>query len=205
MLIPLGDVCDGGENTKGVVDELLKIKNRIDILGNHDQWFLEWMHQKSPGNVWLMQGGKATLRSYGYKYFGEDPTLDKIPKEHKMFFENLKPWYEDSDAIYVHGGFSITKGIEKTSINDAIWDRELLNVEYARQKTGNGPLWTGKLICVGHSCTQVVSYNDKPILTPNVIGLDTGAGHGEKLTIMELPSRKYCQSTLPNIKIIRRM
>ena len=35
-LILLGDICDGGYNTYEVVEELLKIKNLVFCLGNHD-------------------------------------------------------------------------------------------------------------------------------------------------------------------------
>jgi len=35
-LIVLGDIVDGGINTYKVVEELLKIKNIIFVLGNHD-------------------------------------------------------------------------------------------------------------------------------------------------------------------------
>ena len=37
-LIVLGDVCDGWIETKQAVDELLKVKNIIYIIGNHDKW-----------------------------------------------------------------------------------------------------------------------------------------------------------------------
>ena len=212
LLITLGDYCDGGVDTKGVVDQLLKIKNRVNILGNHDYWFLKWLHQDHPNDIWLRQGGKATLRSYGYSYFGVDPVLEKIPKDHYEFFCTLRTWYEDEDAIYVHGGFSTKKGIERTSTWDAIWDRDLITCEYARAKCGADPIWNGKLIIVGHTCSQVLrSYatdkkedKDLPIILPNIVGLDTGAGHGAKLTIMELPSRKYWQTTIPISKISRR-
>lgn len=48
-LIVLGDVSDGGYNTYEVIEELLKIKNLIFIMGNHDEWFLNhlrsgWTH-----------------------------------------------------------------------------------------------------------------------------------------------------------------
>ena len=36
-LIILGDIVDGGANSKDCVDELLKIKNTVFVLGNHDQ------------------------------------------------------------------------------------------------------------------------------------------------------------------------
>lgn len=210
MLITLGDFCDGGHDTKGLIDELLKIKHRVDIMGNHDEWFLRWLRQDHPRRWWLDQGGRATLRSYGYKYFGLDPTLEKIPKEHYNFFNELRPWYEDEDAIFVHGGFSYKKGIERTSTDDAMWDRTLLRCEYTHFKVHGKNIWNGKLVIVGHTCSQLVhnpsmkqKEKDKPVITDTVIGLDTGAGHGAKLTIMELPSREYWQSTLPKTKIIR--
>jgi serine/threonine protein phosphatase 1 len=210
QLIIVGDFCDGGPDTKNLVDEILKIDNRICILGNHDYWFRQWLHGDHPERIWLKQGGKATLRSYGYDYFGHDPTLSKIPKEHVKFFDELRPWYEDKDAIFVHGGFSYKDGIEKTSNWDAMWDRTLLRCEYTQFKVHGKNLWNGKLIIVGHTCSQLVhnpndkqSEKDKPVITDTVIGLDTGAGHGAKLTLMELPSRQYWQSTLPFVNIIR--
>src|SRR5208283_2622447 len=47
-LITLGDIVDGGEDTRGVFDRLVKIKHRIDILGNHEGqpgsgWARDWM------------------------------------------------------------------------------------------------------------------------------------------------------------------
>lgn len=41
-LIVLGDVCDGWAYVDKCIDELLKVKNLRYILGNHDQWALEW-------------------------------------------------------------------------------------------------------------------------------------------------------------------
>ena len=41
-LIVLGDVADGWLETKACFDELLTCKHLIYVLGNHDQWFLEW-------------------------------------------------------------------------------------------------------------------------------------------------------------------
>lgn len=37
-LISLGDIVDGWSDTYKCVEELLKIKNRIDIKGNHIIW-----------------------------------------------------------------------------------------------------------------------------------------------------------------------
>jgi Calcineurin-like phosphoesterase. len=40
LLITLGDIADGWSEVYEVVEELLTIKHRIDIIGNHDEWDL---------------------------------------------------------------------------------------------------------------------------------------------------------------------
>jgi len=39
LLISLGDLVDRGPNSMEVIEELMKIRNFIHILGNHDNWF----------------------------------------------------------------------------------------------------------------------------------------------------------------------
>jgi len=42
ILISLGDLCDRNTETREVFNELLKIKNFKMVIGNHDQWMIEW-------------------------------------------------------------------------------------------------------------------------------------------------------------------
>ncbi|MFH1306589.1 MAG: metallophosphoesterase [Candidatus Micrarchaeota archaeon] len=63
-LIILGDVVDRGKNSKQVVEELVKIPNKIVLLGNHDKWFYEYMEYGKSPDRWLKQGGYETLESY---------------------------------------------------------------------------------------------------------------------------------------------
>lgn len=65
-LIFLGDVVDGWPETKKCVDEFLKIKNLVFVLGNHDDWFLRFIKWSEMPEIWLSQVGIATLESYGY-------------------------------------------------------------------------------------------------------------------------------------------
>jgi len=64
-LIVLGDVVDGGINTATVIDELIKIKNLVLILGNHDLWFIDYICNDKIPVEWVNQGGANTLNSYG--------------------------------------------------------------------------------------------------------------------------------------------
>ncbi len=52
-LIILGDVVDGGYNSYLVVEELLKIKNKIFIIGNHDKWFTNHIKSGWSEEIWL--------------------------------------------------------------------------------------------------------------------------------------------------------
>src|SRR6266700_1100414 len=62
-LITLGDICDGWPYVYECVEELLKIKNIINIIGNHDQWFLKWYYTLCHPDYWG-SGAKNTAVSY---------------------------------------------------------------------------------------------------------------------------------------------
>ncbi len=84
LLIVNGDVCDGYSGAYQVIEELLKIKNKIFIIGNHDMWFMNHIETGWAQNIWLSQGGANTIKSYkshGYKY-------NAMPKTHTDFFNN---------------------------------------------------------------------------------------------------------------------
>jgi len=112
-LITLGDIVDGGEDTRGVFDRLVKIKHRIDILGNHEGqpgsgWARDWMtFADNPDNsgkkppeppLWFNQGGFWTARSYDF-----NPWI--VPRSHKNLLRGQIPYYIDSkNRLFVHGG-----------------------------------------------------------------------------------------------------
>jgi serine/threonine protein phosphatase 1 len=117
-LITLGDICDGWNHVYECIEELLKIKNRIDIKGNHDEWFYRFITHYSHPVDWK-QGGLGTLISYcrnldkGYmiKYNDEggymtDLLDTDIPYQHIDFFRGQHKYYvDDNNNLFVHGGF----------------------------------------------------------------------------------------------------
>lgn len=200
QLIVLGDVCDGGEHTKAVVTTLLQVENLIAILGNHDWWFIQFMSGQNPGRIWLNQGGAYTYKSY----------RKGVPQTHEKFFRSMLPYYEDDHGIYVHGGFNPRQGVQHTPLDVKLWDRDLIGFEYKRMidrerwiGEGRDPqefddtnphYYKGKKVYVGHTCTQLLTKKNLPIETPYVVDIDTGAGHGDKLTFYERDEGKYYQS-----------
>ena len=194
MLIVLGDVADGGYNTAQVVEELLKIKNLIYIVGNHDEWFMNHIKTGWAEEVWLQQGGCNTLNSYGgdcesaesiYDKSKVNTTNIKIPKSHKEFFDKGKYYFELDGMLFVHGGINpaIPK-LSSQSKHDLLWDRNL--IEFARKK----PVPGFKKVFVGHTTTE--SYGSlEPLKFNNLIMMDCGAGWTGKLAIMDINTEQF--------------
>ena len=102
QLILLGDLVDGGYNTYEVVEELLKIKNVVFVLGNHDEFFLNHIRSGFQGEIWLSQGGLNTVRSYNGLVTSEEHIGGNIsvisrdcliPITHQEFFNKAIPFY----------------------------------------------------------------------------------------------------------------
>jgi len=193
-LIVLGDVCDGWPETKEAIDELLKIKNLIFIIGNHDMWALDWMEDEThciDNMLWVNQGGRMTLKSYDYEDHFD------IPPAHIDFLRNKSHlWYEENGILFVHGGISINSKVEDNSAQDMVWNRELITAAWKNLKAGkNIKLTPYKEVWVGHTSTWLFDTG-LPIFGTDVIDIDTGGGYEGKLTIMDLNTKEYWQSDI---------
>lgn len=134
ILIFLGDYNDYfpdiGCSTKVLIDDLLRLDAHF-LIGNHDQFFIDWMKSnKRPESIWWQQGGKETLASYGASPFDRSA----IPQEHKDFYYSLIPYYVDDYVVAAHGGIpfelmekvSCGEQLSSHEIYDIIWDREMV-------------------------------------------------------------------------------
>jgi serine/threonine protein phosphatase 1 len=217
-LIQLGDVVDRGYSSFECVEELLKIKNLIAIRGNHDECFFQSM--KTGGqNLLFNQGGKETLESYirncnpkaeiSIKMSGYITNFTEYPEIHLEFFKNQLPYYIDKDNnCFVHGGFNRHYLIEETgkthgNISDLWWDRDLLlaarSYESMLDKTYPFKIKNKfKEIFIGHTPVQYFEKTHEPRKYANIWDLDTGCGKGYMLTIMDLETKEYWQSTYGN-------
>jgi len=152
QLITIGDICDGWPDVAACVDELLTVENRIDVRGNHDDWFNTWLNtgiHPDPRGSWS-QGGAGTCVSYGEraaKTMEDRWTFDAegeraifrycvslvpsdIPELHIDFFRHQIDYYIDTERnmCFVHGGYYRLKGIKETARENwalLYWDREL--------------------------------------------------------------------------------
>ena len=210
VLIQLGDIADGHEQVYECVEELLKIKNLVALKGNHDEWFNEFIETGYHPDQWR-QGGTATALSY-LRNIGKKESLiktsqggfktalnpDDIPDTHQKFFREQRLYYIDaSNNCFVHAGFDREKPFEGQRQQNYFWDRDLWNSALSfkeQMKPGSTFEITTPFteIFIGHTGTMKWR-TDRPIHIANIWNLDT-AGHGGKLTIMDVQTKEYWQS-----------
>lgn len=173
-LIFLGDYIDRGPDSKGVVDFILQLRTELPhvvcLKGNHEAMFLDWHLDGKDYDLYLYNGGGATIRSYSQE--GEF----KLPQRHLDFFISLRLYYETEHYIFVHAGLRGGIPLEEQDPHDLIWIRDefmLSSYDF------------GKIVIFGHTPLQQV------FVTPDKIGIDTGAVYGGVLTCLELPAQRF--------------
>ena len=184
-LIVLGDVCDGYPQVRECIDELLKIRHCDFIIGNHDQWALDWALYGRRPEIWTSQGGSRTIASY---HGGP------MPQAHIDFLKGGQLWLELDGRIFVHGGFYPNIPLGNQTAQKIMWDRGLLDTAWKSSWAGIDEKFGGfDDIFLGHTTTQFYRSLE-PIHVCNIWDLDTGAGWSGKLTIMNVRTKKYWQS-----------
>jgi len=194
-VIHIGDLCDRGPDTKGVIDFLLAGLERGEawttLMGNHDRImarFLEdpsWIDPRLPvGLHWLhpRMGGEATLASYGIQ-IEPDERLSHlharvratVPEAHRAFVFGLPTSFGLGDVLFVHAGIRPGVPLEDQAEEDLVWIREPFLSSQADH---------GRLVVHGHTPSEVVEHHG------NRLGIDTGTGHGRPLVPVVIEGRE---------------
>ncbi|MBW2368198.1 MAG: serine/threonine protein phosphatase [Deltaproteobacteria bacterium] len=172
-LIFLGDYIDRGPQSYEVVDYLITLKhqfkNLVFLKGNHEIMLLDYLNGVGR-MVFLLNGGKETLDSY-YKYL-PDRNRFVFPKEHLDFMNSLVLCHQTEDYIFVHAGLRPGIAVDDQVAADVLWIRDT----FIRTDED-----FGKRVIFGHTRFQ------QPLISPNKIGIDTGAVYGNCLTCIRLP------------------
>jgi diadenosine tetraphosphatase ApaH/serine/threonine PP2A family protein phosphatase len=180
----LGDYVDRGPSSREVLDALIARGRRhpaVYLKGNHESYFLEFMHDPEILDTWRLYGGLNTLLSYGLTPSiipdrQESAALAsglraKLPKSHLRFLSGLKPSFTCGDYFFVHAGVRPGVSLSHQQEEDLLWIRdEFLLHEEAY----------GKVVVHGH--TPVV----EPDIRSNRINIDTGAYATGRLTCLVL-------------------
>ena len=185
-LIFLGDYIDRGAESRGVIERLLTgIPDgfeRICLKGNHEDFLLRSLSDPDIVPLWMVNGGVATLASYGVirsdqpgiprraPYLG--PALENaLPPDHLEFFWQLPIMVTFGDYLFVHAGVKPGVPLDEQDDYDCLFIREpFLNARG----------WFGKMIVHGHTPVS------KPEVKSNRIGIDTGGFFSGCLTALRL-------------------
>lgn len=197
QLICLGDVADSWSEVPECFDELLKFKNLVYILGNHDAWLLDYFNTGERPHIWTSQGGLATIAAYD-KRIKERGNKSIVP--HKKLLSNAKYYHITEDnKCFVHGGFNWKRPIATQDDYDLTWDRNLFAAATyweERQKEQNLKIKEFDEVFIGHTTTSWFRPDLTPVHASNLWNLDQGAGWEGKLTLMDIDSKEFWQSDM---------
>jgi len=183
-LIFLGDVCDGWSETALCIEELLKIKHLIYVLGNHDLWAIDWAMNGNKPEIWLRQGGQATVDSYP----------DGMPESHLKLLRTAFHYYLSGEKLFVHAGIKVDIPLEQQDQDIFLWDRSLYNLVTRLKNQGEEiNLSPYQEIYIGHTPTTNMGIYH-PINACNVWLMDTGAGWDGSLSMMNISTKECFQS-----------
>jgi serine/threonine protein phosphatase 1 len=170
ILYCVGDLTDRGPDSAKVLKFCIE-HQVLSIRGNHDMWFLDYLHRGHAPMIWLSQGGYETITSFQKESISHERVLDyyeAMPYYREIELEGL------SIAVF-HGG--ITPGIPLKDQNPEVltWDRYFWIFE-------KDPKLPYDRYFLGHSALPGSAEKNKY----NVINLDTGAGYNQMLTAMDM-------------------
>ena len=165
---------------------ITRLDGKVAFTGNC--W---WMNHMSTGwadDIWLRQGGEATLESYKGRGF----SYEKLPDGHKDFFSSGVYYYELDDMMFVHGGFDYPTQPKDISKEVLTWDRSLIE----RAKNGL-KITEWKKVFVGHTTTE--NDDAKPSVEGHkdgakVINVDCGAGWRGRLCLWNIDTDEFVLS-----------
>lgn len=188
QLVFLGDYIDRGPDSKKVIERVLEIKSQrpssIFLRGNHEQMMMEMRayydesyhdviapESIDQANIWAMNGGDATLRSYtstaGLRWW------ESIPDEHWQFINSTDMEFSAGRYRFVHAGF-VPPGEKwpEPAYDPRLWIREPF--------LSHPSFIDGKIVIFGHTPMS----SGKPLVMKNKVGIDTGAVFGGPLTCL---------------------
>ncbi len=190
VAVYLGDYVDRGPDSAGVVDRLIADTlpgfERVFLMGNHEDFLLQFLDVAGAMAGWFYNGGIRTLESYDVDLAGPDAwTTDPrqvqrafrslLPAAHLEFFQALDLYHVEGDYLFVHAGVRPRRPLVDQTRADLLWIRD----EFLYSDADHG-----HVVVHGHTPCDAVE------IRRNRIGIDTGAVYGGKLTALALDGER---------------
>lgn len=183
-IVCLGDYVDRGPDSRAVINHLLRPQEgfeRVFLRGNHEDFLIRFLDEDrralGRGAAWMMNGGDATLRSYGIDAtpWDDGPVLQDmrrrfrrlLPPAHRRFFADTVLSHRIGGYFFAHAGVRPGRPLEEQIGEDLMWIREPFLLSDAD---------LGAVVVHGHTPVGA------PERRANRIGIDTGAVYGGRLT-----------------------
>jgi serine/threonine protein phosphatase 1 len=188
VVVYLGDYVDRGPDSAGVIDRLidgpLDGLEQVFLMGNHEDFFLQFLQDPEVGPLWVSNGGDATLASYGLAgaqaYGAKDMAAlsralhDTLPDRHLEFLKGLSVSHREGDYFFVHAGIRPGVPLDRQCEEDLLWIREPFLAS---------PDDRDVVVVHGHTPVEL------PEVHSNRIAVDTGAVWSGRLTAAVLRGR----------------
>lgn len=187
-IVFLGDYIDRGPDSSGVVSFLITLKDRLTenklvfLKGNHEDMLLSYLEVSGQhGKMFLLNGGKATIQSYGLAAENASPERlnAAIPPDHLAFYQALASYYVTEPYLCVHAGVNPLNTLEEQIDEELLW---------IRQPFLYNPHKLPYTVLFGHTPQHTVLFD-----LPYKIGLDTGLVYGNLLTCFDTDEKVLYQ------------
>ncbi|MFT4590092.1 MAG: serine/threonine protein phosphatase 1 [Limisphaerales bacterium] len=181
-LVFIGDYIDRGPDSKGVIDWILKHRDKretITLRGNHEIMMLDARRSKFDFSLWIPAGASETLTSYGVAT--EVGWIEQVPPEHWDFINQTRPWFETDTHIFVHAALIHDLDMNEQPDEVIYWNK----FESMRL-----PHKSGKVVVCGHTRQSLGEIKT----AGHAVCIDTAACKGQWLTCLDAESGDFWQS-----------
>jgi len=190
-IVVLGDVIDYGPDTKGVIEQLIDLSTRCQLIviqGNHEQMLFDALPGGDDRRSWESCGGKTTRRCYPDR---DDREL--IDPDHLQFLQtNCRDYHETEEVIFVHANYFPNQPMPDQRGYTLRWEA----VEPAKM----APHYSGKIVIAGHTPQTSGELLDLGFMKL----IDTDVSRGGWLTALEVQNGEVIQTNLRG-EVQRRM
>ena len=184
LLVTLGDYVDRGPDSRGVLDRLIALHargNLVPLRGNHEIMMLATRERPWDIGFWLACGGKQALASYAPAP-GVPATLDDVPADHWKFMEEAcLDWYETDTHLFAHACVDPELAMEDQPTDMLHW--QPVSDWTPRHRSG-------KVLVCGHTSQK----SGEVLHLGHLICLDTYAHGGGWLTCLDVGSGRVWQA-----------
>jgi serine/threonine protein phosphatase 1 len=178
-VVTLGDYIDWGPDSRGVIDLLIGLSGRcnlVPLLGNHEEMLLAALESGDELRSWLRFGGEETLNSYPY-----DGGREMIPEDHVRFIRGCRDFHETPTHIFAHANYDDRMPMDRIGGTRLRW--EPIEPEVQR------PHFSGRTVVVGHTPQVGGEVLDLGFL----VCIDTDCSRGGWLTALRIDRPEVVQ------------